>query len=252
MQQQISHKEWFDSWFGSPYYEMLYAKRNEAEAHAFLQKLIDRLKPKKGSRMLDVACGKGRYSKVLAEMNFDVVGIDIAEKSILEAQKMENSNLHFFIHDMRKPFLQNYFDYAFNFFTSFGYFKTLHEHHDALQSIAQSLKWSGIFVIDYLNVSIAGKELVPEETKKSGEVVFQINKWQDNTHFYKQIDVRDYKNNFHQTYEEKVRKFSCVDFIEMLAWQRLHVVAIYGDYALNSYHPESSPRLILIAKKMET
>lgn len=250
MEKYIDREEWFDSWFGSPYYDMLYAGRDDAEAEVFLQRLISWLKPKSESLMLDVACGKGRYSKVLAEMGFNVVGIDIAEPSILEAKKMETRNLHFFTHDMRKPFLQNHFDYAFNFFTSFGYFNTLNEHHDALQAIAQSLKENGVLIIDYLNVQYAEAHLVANDSKKSGEVDFEISRWQDNTHFYKTIDVQDAKNNFHHAYTEKVRKFSCVDFIEMLSWQKMQVQTIFGDYFLNTYDPCNSPRLIVVAKKL--
>ncbi len=249
MEKHTKGEEWFDSWFGSPYYDMLYASRDEAEAEAFLQRLITWLAPKSESLMLDVACGKGRYSKVLAEMGFNVIGIDIAEPSILEAKKMESQNLHFFTHDMRKPFLQDHFDYAFNFFTSFGYFNTLNEHHDALQAIAQSLKTNGVLIIDYLNVQYAEKQLVPQAFKKSGEVDFEISKWQDKTHFYKKIDVCDANNNFHHSYTEKVRTFSYVDFIEMLSWQMMHVEAIFGDYFLSPYDPANSPRMILIAKK---
>ena len=39
---------------------------------------------------------------------------------------------------MRLPFWINYFDFAFNFFTSFGYFRTEREHYNAVRTIAQS------------------------------------------------------------------------------------------------------------------
>ncbi|MBS1731298.1 MAG: methyltransferase domain-containing protein [Bacteroidetes bacterium] len=160
MDNTIYPEEWFDSWFDSPYYELLYSKRDEWEARYFVQNLILWLKPKPQSLILDVGCGKGRYSKILADMDFRVTGIDISTSSLNIARKMENERLHFFKHDMRKPFLQNHFDYAFNFFTSFGYFNTLKEHHDALHSIVQSLKHQGILVIDYLNVDYAAKHLL--------------------------------------------------------------------------------------------
>ncbi len=56
----------------------------------------------------------------LASLGYDTTGIDLSEESIEEALKMENDKLHFYQHDMRLPFWINYFDYAFNFFTSFG------------------------------------------------------------------------------------------------------------------------------------
>src|SRR5580765_1857168 len=135
---------WFKDWFNSPYYHQLYFKRDVNEAAAFVDKLIDYLKPAPGSTMLDVACGKGRHSIQLAGKGFDVTGIDLSEDSINEALKHETENLHFYRHDMRLPFWINYFNYAFNFFTSFGYFRTRRENDDAIRTIAQSIKSKGI------------------------------------------------------------------------------------------------------------
>ena len=115
---------WFKDWFNSPYYHQLYKNRDLKEAELFIDKLVQHLKVSPGSRMLDVGCGKGRHCIQLAGKGFDVTGIDLSEESIEEALKYEQENLHFFTHDMRLPFWINYFDYAFNFFTSFGYFKT--------------------------------------------------------------------------------------------------------------------------------
>jgi 2-polyprenyl-3-methyl-5-hydroxy-6-metoxy-1,4-benzoquinol methylase len=78
---------WFKDWFNTPYYHQLYFKRDEKEAAAFIDQLIDYLKPPPGSSMLDVACGKGRHSIQLASKGFDVTGIDLSEDSIAEANR---------------------------------------------------------------------------------------------------------------------------------------------------------------------
>ena len=118
----------------------MYFKRDEQRQKNLLNKLIEYLQPATESLMLDIACGRGRHSRILAAMGFDVTGIDLAVKSIKEAKKYETENLHFFLHDMRLPFWINYFDYAFNFFTSFGYFNTRREHDNSIRTIAQSIK----------------------------------------------------------------------------------------------------------------
>jgi len=51
--------EWFASWFDSEHYHKLYARRDEAEAAAFLDRLIARLAPPSRAVMLDLACGAG-------------------------------------------------------------------------------------------------------------------------------------------------------------------------------------------------
>src|ERR1700740_139961 len=99
---------WFSDWFNSPYYHLLYQHRDEDEASLFIHSLIRHLQPPAGAKMLDVACGKGRHSKALADMGFDVTGIDLAADSIREAKKFESDQLHFYQHDMRLPFWINY------------------------------------------------------------------------------------------------------------------------------------------------
>ena len=63
--------------------------------------------------MLDVACGKGRHSKTLASLGFQVTGIDISFDSIQQAKQYESEHLDFYVHDMRLPFWGNYYNYAF-------------------------------------------------------------------------------------------------------------------------------------------
>ena len=245
----MGEQAWYKNWFNSPFYHKLYFERDEQEANAFIKKLIAYLKPLPGSRMLDVACGKGRHSKTLASLGFSVTGIDISPDSIAFAKQFENDNLDFFVHDMRLPFWGNYFDYAFNFFTSFGYFNTRREHDDAIRTIANSLKPGGMFVIDYLNVHCAEDHLVHNEVKKIGDSRYEIHRWDDETHFYKKITVMD--PSLPKPFEniERVVKFSMGDFTEMLSFQGMQVLEVFGDYNFSGYDVRKTPRLIVIARK---
>ena len=240
---------WFKDWFNSPYYHLLYFNRDEKEAAAFIDKLINYLKPPAHACMLDVACGRGRHSIHLAEKRFDVTGIDLSEDSIAEALHHESDHLHFYRHDMRLPFWINYFDYAFNFFTSFGYFNTRRENDNAIRTIAGSLKSNGYFVMDYLNVHYAEDHLVHQFDKEIDGINFFITKWFDETHFYKKIAVEDDALEEPLLYTEKVAKFSLGDFTEMFAYQGLQIQEVFGDYNFAPYDVKKSPRLIMIAKK---
>ncbi len=241
---------WFKDWFNTPYYHQLYFKRDEQEAAAFIDKLIDYLQPAAGATMLDVACGKGRHSIHLSEKGFDVTGIDLSEDSINEALQTETDTLHFYRHDMRLPFWVNYFNYAFNFFTSFGYFKTRREHDAAIRTIAQAIKPGGTFVMDYLNVHYAEDHLIHKFDKEIDGVNFYITKWFDETHFYKKIVVEDEALEAPLEFTEKVAKFSLGDFTEMFAYQGMQLQEVYGDYSFCNYDVKKSPRMIMIAKKL--
>lgn len=242
---------WFSDWFNSPYYHMLYQHRDDDEASLFIGSLIQYLQPAAGASMLDVACGKGRHSRVLNEMGFDVTGIDLAADSIMEAKQFENEKLHFFQHDMRLPFWINYYDYAFNFFTSFGYFKTRREHDNAIRTIAQSLTKQGVFVIDYLNVHYAEDHMIAAEIKQADHVSFHISRWHSEDHFYKKIEIEDNGKFIGGDYTEKVAKFSLGDFTDMLAYQGMQVQEVFGDYQMGHYDVRKSPRMIMIAKKLQ-
>ncbi len=242
---------WFKDWFNSPYYHQLYFNRDDNEAAAFIDKLISYLKPVPGCYMLDVACGKGRHSIQLAGKGFDVTGIDLSDDSINEALLSQTDSLHFYKHDMRLPFWINYFDYAFNFFTSFGYFKTRREHDNAIRTIAQSIKMNGTFVMDYLNVHYAEDHLVHQSEKEIDGINFIITKWFDETHFYKKIVVEDEALREPLTYTEKVAKFSLGDFTEMFAYQGMQIQEVFGDYGFGNYDVKKSPRMLMIAKKIK-
>jgi SAM-dependent methyltransferase len=240
---------WFESWFNSPYYHLLYFERNEAEARAFIDRLLFIINPHPGSRMLDIACGKGRHSLALAEKGFDVTGIDISPFMIREALKLSQENLEFFVHDMRLPFRINYYHYAFNFFTSFGFFNTRREHEDALRTFSNAILPGGELVIDYLNVHYVESHLVHRDKKEIQGIEFYITRWMDEHFFYKKIEIEDEKLEEPLVFTEKVTKFSLGDFTEMLAYQGLQVDEVYGNYYLGHYDLYKSPRMIIIAKK---
>lgn len=242
-------KPWFTTWFNSPYYYDLYAYRNAQEATHFIHKLIDFLHPKPNSKMLDVGCGRGRHVKTLAEKGFDVTGIDISPDAIKEALKYENYNTHFFVHDMRLPFWINYFDYVFNFFTSFGYFATPREHNNTLRTMSQALKTNGYLIIDYLNVPFAKKELISKIEKTINNVHYNIEKYDDDKYFYKTIKVDDQLKKIQTTYTEQVAKFSLDDFKKMFNQHRFTLKETFGNYQLEPYNTKESPRLIMIAVK---
>jgi 2-polyprenyl-3-methyl-5-hydroxy-6-metoxy-1,4-benzoquinol methylase len=143
--------EWFESWFNTKYYHILYKNRDYSEAEKFIAKLINFLNPEHNAKFVDIACGKGRHSIFINQLGYNVVGYDLSEESILEANKNAKNNLKFYTHDMRQIFRTNYFDFALNLFTSFGYFKNKRDELNAIKSSAKNLKQNGILVIDFLN-----------------------------------------------------------------------------------------------------
>lgn len=238
---------WYESWFDSQYYNLLYSDRDEEEAENFLQRLMAKLNPPAGARMLDLACGKGRYSRFLAQMGYQVVGLDLSANSIASARKYENAHLSFFQHDMRALFRVNYFDYIFNFFTSFGYFEREEDNLAVLENVYKGLKAGGTFVIDYLNATFVKENLVPHNSKVVKGIRFDLHRYVDGEFVVKKIsftaDGRDWE------FMESVRLFSNEELGQMLESVGFRIKNLYGNYQLDPYNEHSSERMIMVAEK---
>jgi SAM-dependent methyltransferase len=243
--------DWFASWFDSLYYRRLYAHRDEEEAARFIDLMLDRLQPADGSSMLDLGCGAGRHARSLAARGFNVTGLDLSAESIREAKRSARPGLYFARHDMRRPFGDSAFDHVFNLFTSFGYFAEAEEHLAVVRNIAASLEMGGTLVLDYLNIHHAATHLKAEEVIERDGVVFCISRWTDADHIFKRIVIHDTAATVPIEYVERVARFTVHDFRLMLGLYGLRIEDTYGDYCLAPFDFQISPRLILVASKVE-
>jgi SAM-dependent methyltransferase len=247
MKKNDMKKEWFEEWFDSPYYHLLYKSRDDAEAKHSLDNLLIALDLPVGARVLDLACGKGRHSRYLADKGFCVTGVDISEKSVSHARDFEGDHLEFFQHDMRKPFMINYFDGILNMFTSFGYFKSDREHLLALQNICKGLRSGGLFLIDYFNSAWIETQLVESESKTIDDVTFHLTKHIKNGYVYKSVGFKYHGRDL--SFTESVRLFELSDFSTLFAACNLKIIKSYGDYDLSAFDRQNSRRLIIVAQK---
>lgn len=244
----MAKHQWFESWFDTDYYHLLYGHRDASEAAAFIRTLVHHLSPSPNARFCDLACGNGRHAEVIADMGFEVVGLDLSANNISMARQLENEKLEFRVHDMREPFGTGAFDYVLNLFTSFGYFETDSDHQKTIDNMGSSLKGQGLMVIDYLNSHLVEESLVRQSSEHYNNVDFHIRRLMSETHIVKEIKVID--NNKVHYFEERVRRFDRGDFERMAADAGLKIIETFGDYQLGSFDAHVSPRLIMIASKL--
>jgi SAM-dependent methyltransferase len=242
--QQPPIKNWI-SWFDTPYYHILYKDRNFREAQVFMDNLTHYLNLPEKAKVLDLACGKGRHAIYLNQLGFEVLGADISENSITEANKNSNAFLKFEVHDMRIPF-QEKFDAIFNLFTSFGYFENDDDNITTLKSIKSSLSKYGFAVIDFMNVAQVIATLIPEETKTVDGIDFKLKRYVEDGHIFKEIDFEAEGQQFHFT--EKVKALTLQDFEKLMAEAGIFLLDVFGDYKLKKFHKTDSERLIMIFK----
>ena len=238
---------WFANWFDSPYYHTLYKNRDEKEAQVFIDNLIDYLQIPKGSKLIDIACGKGRHAKYFNRKGMDVVGVDLSPNSINTANKDENKNLQFSLHDMRENYQEDTFDVVTNLFTSFGYFENNKDEQKAINAMASNLKKEGLLIIDFMNAKKVIANLVLNEQKRIDGIQFDIIRQVKDGYILKDICITDGKEQ--QQFQEKVKAITLADYSELIANAELKIIDIFGNYKLDDFDEEISDRLILICKK---
>ncbi len=254
---------WYKKVFGSIYLD-IYSHRDENEAGMAAAVIRHVMRPlaadKKngGLDILDLCCGQGRYSLLLAAEGHNVVGLDLSEALLLTAfQRRESAaagskkspgSLSLVRADMRRIPFVNAFDLMINMFTSFGYFESDEDNRAVLEASGRTLRRRGRFLIDYLNREQVLKSLIGEDDfEANGLKVKQIRCISpDGLRVEKTILVQGPKGE--DRYQESVRLFDRSEMEAMLEPAGLQVDEVLGNYDCSAWSPES-PRLILTGSK---
>ncbi len=243
---------WYEDWFNSDGYELVYDQRDLSEAEQLADLIETSVEPQPGAEILDVGTGRGRHARVLARRGYRVTGLDLAEKAIATARErsrtegLTDEQITFVQGDMRLPHFQDRFDGVVNLFTSFGFFEDDADHQRAISSMAAAMKPGGWLVQDFLNAPYVRAQLVPQSEKEKGGIRVRQERWIDGDSVRKRISLT--QNGEARTFVESVRLLAPEDFRRMYGEANLEIAQRFGDYDGNSYSAKS-PRLILIARK---
>ncbi|MEL6445846.1 MAG: class I SAM-dependent methyltransferase [Bacteroidota bacterium] len=255
---------WYEAWFDSDAYEVVYQNRNLADARRLLD-LIERVAaPAPDAALLDVACGRGRHARLLAQRGYDVTGLDLSENAIATARKRAkqeglSERVRFMVGDMRLPHFQQRFDGVVNLFTSFGYFADEADHARAVSAMAQALKPGGFLVQDFLNASYVRQHLVPRDVRTLDSIDVTQERWiaedaPGGPRVEKRITLCCFEFDEAEgiaaedhVFTESVRLLTRDDIAALYDAAGLTLLDTYGTYDGDPHTPES-PRLILHAR----
>lgn len=241
-------ESWFEKWFDSPYYSLLYSHRDHEEADTFIQNISRIIELPPRASVLDLGCGEGRHSRVLSALGLNVTGADLSPASIEKAKKYANDNLSFAVHDMRRPIAINYYDAVINLFTSFGYFETERDNIRTIDAVHMCLRKNGWFLIDYFNAHCVREAVTVSSAgeKEVNGIRFHWMKKLSGDKVIKQIVVNDHGNE--HDFCESVSLFTLKDFSRMLQG-KFDIIQTFGDYDLSAFDVHKSPRLIIVSRK---
>ncbi len=245
----MSSDSWFESWFDSPLYEQLYANRDDAEAARLVDWVSGQFPPVDHSRILDLGCGRGRHSLLLASKGYEVTGVDLSlhaiNKARQKAREANIQNVRFETGDMRS-WRKSPFDLVCNLFTSFGYFDEDNDNLHVVSNIKANLKTGGYLVMDYLNPSYVRETLVPEETTELGELSCRIHRHIENGMVVKSLSFVSREDGRSVSFQERVKLYDLQWFETAFTAHDMNIARLCGDYSGGGFDSLKSTRMVMV------
>lgn len=242
--------EWFVDWFSTDEYLYVYRHRNEEDADKLVKLILDNVKLKKFSEILDIACGAGRHSILFAQKGLKVTAIDLSKKLIHLAKQSSNElklKINFIICDLRALPIVKQFDLVVNLFTSFGYFDDDDENYNIVRTAFKHTKKNGYFILDYFNSAFVRNNLIPVTVENlPGGMITQHRSIEGNR-VIKKISVEN--KNGKKQYLESVRLYDKVEIEKIISETGFKILYEFGNFRGNAFDLKDSERIIIIAKK---
>lgn len=242
--------DWFEEWFNTEEYLNVYKHRNETDAEDHIKLILKTISLKDDAKILDMACGSGRHSIILAREGYDITAVDLSSNLLSVAKEnaaKENLNINFIQSDIRAFNTSQKFDLILNLFTSFGYFDTDEENFAVLKKAYDHLKDAGFFVLDYFNTNYLANNLVAYSKEQIGNSEFIQERKIEDQRVKKKISI--ISNGAKKEFEESVRMYDKNELAKVLINIGFDIYKTFGDFLGNDFNVINSPRVIFICKK---
>jgi SAM-dependent methyltransferase len=242
--------EWFKDWFETIEYLTVYKHRDSLDATNAVDLILKNIDKTKTKSVLDLACGAGRHSILLAQKGFDVVGVDLSKNLLKNAKSKANElqlSIKFIEADLRTFSVNRTFDLILNLFTSFGYFNMDEENEKIFSLASRLLNDDGIFIFDYFNSEYVIKNLVPYSIDKYDDFTIEQFRSIQGDRVVKIIKITTVEGV--REFTESVRLYSLEWIKESLQINDFQIENVYGTYDGDEFSIENSPRIFITCKK---
>lgn len=227
-----------NSWQQSMYDEFFARKTLDSDtlkkkAREEVSFLINKLGLDPHAKILDIPCGTGRHSSLLAEAGYKVLGIDISPKCIEIAQKNSLANLSYQVGNMQDLSKhKNQFDCTLNLFSSFGYFSTDKENEQVLEEMISTLKPGGKIVLNLINRNWLLSIYRPAFWFKDGSLLtVNAGHYDPQTHYNESyMTLKDEVSGETTLSYHRIRLYSPEEITNLMKKYGLKNIQVYGSY----------------------
>lgn len=207
---------------------------------------VDFVKPylKQDSKILDLACGTGTFANSIANLGYQISGLDLSEEVInvaKEKSKMNHNEIDFKVRDMSNFSYNEKFDIITCFFDSINFLEK-ERIQPLFDSVYQNLKEGGYFIFDVFTYN---KMKFFHNTTLKDNLSFAKYKWKmkvKNDILYHKIIIKDHKEKIIETYHENY-----YDYTKLLD-ERFNVVKIITDFT-EQLDLENGERILVVLQK---
>jgi SAM-dependent methyltransferase len=136
------------------YYDIFYSDKDYEKECDFLEEIFKACSAKPVKSILDIGCGTGGHSILLAGRGYKVSGIDASRVMInmaVEKSGGNNTGLTFQVSDIRKFDLKKRFDVCISMFAVLNYLTDTEDILKGLANVRRHLKPGSIFTFDFWN-----------------------------------------------------------------------------------------------------
>lgn len=211
-----------------------------------------------GNNILDLGCGTGKISVLLAQKGFNIIGVDNSVEMLTEAeQKFRNSNItpKLYKQDIRNLNIKEKVDIVISTFDTFNYLLTKEDLLKVFSNIYEVLNPKGLLVFD-INTYYYLKEVLANNifTYNTSELVYL---WENefcekqfisqmNLTFFVQEKKKDKYLRFNEEHEQ--RAFKTSEIKELLTRAMFKQINTYGKLSFSNPKSEEE-KIFFIARK---
>ena len=238
------------------YYDELTANIDYKKRGEYFHEIIQKFKQTKENILLDLACGTGSISEVMAGLGYDVIGVDLSDAMLgmaIEKKFDSGLNIQYLCQDMRKLDMYGTIDITICALDSINHLASLDDVRKVFENVAFFSEQEGLFIFDvntlYKHRNILANNTFTYETDNvycvwENTLVPDTDEVKMNLEFFEREENGLYSRT-NDSFSEKA--YSEEDIEKLLKNAGFEVIAKYGD---DTFEPptETTQRIVYVAR----
>lgn len=238
------------------YYDDLTANIDYKKRGEYFHEIIKKFKVTKEKILLDLACGTGSISEVMARLGYDVIGVDLSDEMLgmaIEKKFDSGLDIQYLCQDMRKLDMYGTVDVTVCALDSINHLTSLNDVRKVFENVAFFSEKDGLFIFDintaYKHRNILANNTFTYETDNvfcvwENTLVPETDEVKMNLEFF-ELEENGMYSRSSDSFSEKA--YSEEDIEKLLADAGFEIVAKYGDDTFDA-PTETTQRIVYTAR----